>query len=164
VVAPKNAELQAALNKIRLKNRGDFLIFAEEIIGQRASRLVDKYGYVLAFPILSITPSGTTGEVSVWNSTGNNASFVPSKLKMVSKTGEEAYAKFTGGGWCSIDKVVNGMFKPTNQPFKGTEGELRSEKTCNAKVSFAYGKDFVPDYVDYKDNDNNIGRKYLGQR
>jgi hypothetical protein len=164
VVAPKNAELQAALNKVRLKNRGDFLIFAEEIIGQRPSRLVDKYGYVLAFPILSISPTGTTGEVSVWNATGNNVSFSPSKLRLVSKTGNEVYAKFIGGGWCSIDKVINGMFKATQQSFKGSEGELRTEKTCNAKVSFTHGKDFQPEYVDYKDADNNIGRKYFGQK
>jgi hypothetical protein len=164
VVAPKSAELQAALNKVRLKNRGDFLLFAEDIIGQRASRLVDKYGYVVAFPILNISPTGTSGEVSVWNATGNNVAFLPSKLRLVSKTGDEVYAKYAGGGRCFIDKVINGMYKETQQPFKGSEGELRSEKICNAKVSFAHGKDFQPDYVDYKDADNNIGRKYFGQK
>ncbi len=164
VVAPNNPDLKKALNAIRIKNRGTWLIFAEDIIGQKASRMVDKYGYVLAVPILNISPVGTTGEISVWNSTGNNVAFVPGKLKLVSKTGDSTFAKYVGGGWCSIDKVVNGLFKATNVPFKGSEGELRSEKTCNAKFSFSYKKDFIPDYVEYKDNDNNIGRKYLGQK
>ncbi|MCL2284165.1 MAG: hypothetical protein FWC26_12685, partial [Fibromonadales bacterium] len=164
VVAPNNEELKKALNSIRVKNRGTWLIFAEDIIGQRASRMVDKYGYVLAFPILNIGATDVAGEVSVWNSTGNNVAFEPSKLRMVSKSGEEAFAKYVGGGHCTIDKVVNGLFKPTNQPFKGSEGELRSEKTCNAKVSFSFAKGFEPDYVEYKDKDNNIGRKYFGHR
>jgi len=166
VVAPKNAELQNALNAARLKNRADFLIFAEEIIGRRASRLVDKYGYVLAFPILNMSPTGMTAEVSIWNATGNNATFQPGRLKLVSKTGEESTAKYTGGGYCTVDEVDQrtGMFKAANKPFKGTEGELRSEKTCNAKLSFAYGRGFEPDYVDYKDSLSNIGRKYFGKR
>jgi len=166
VVAPNNEQLKKALDAIRVKNRGTFLIFAEDIIGQRASRMVDKYGYVLAFPILSITPAGITGEIQIWNATGNNAVFEPNKLKVISKTGEEAAGKYVGRGYCNIDRVdeKTGMFKSVNQPFKGNEGELRSEKTCNAQIAFAYGKGFEPAYVDYKDNDNNIGRKYFGQR
>ncbi len=164
VVAPNNPDLKKALNAIRVKNRSTWLIFAEDIIGQRASRMVDKYGYVLALPILAISPTGTTGEIAVWNSTGNNVTFAPSKLKLVSKTGDSTFAKYAGGGWCSVDQVVNGLYKATNVPFKGSEGELRSEKTCNAKFSFSYQKDFVPDYVEYKDSDNNIGRKYFGQK
>jgi len=164
VVAPNNPELKKALDAIRVKNRGTWLIFAEDIIGQRASRMVDKFGYVLALPILNISPTSTAGEIAVWNATGNNVTFEPSKLKLVSRTGESTTAKYVGGGWCSIDKVVNGLFKATNVPFKGSEGELRTEKTCNAKFSFTHQKDFVPDYVEYKDSDNNIGRKYFGQR
>jgi len=163
VVAPNNPELKKALSSVRVKNRGTWLIFAEDIIGQRASRMVDKYGYVLAVPILNLSPTGTTGEISVWNSTGNNTVFAPGKLKLFSKTGDSVSAKYVGGGWCSVDKVVGGLFKATNVPFKGSEGELRSEKTCNAKFSFSHQKDFIPEYVEYKDNDNNIGRKYFGQ-
>jgi len=164
VVAPGNADLKKALNKIRLKTRDTFLIFAEEIIGQRASRLVDKYGYVIAFPNISISSTGTTGEVSIWNSTGNNVAFEPGLLKLVSKTGESVSAKYTGGGWCGMDGVVGGQYKESRNPFKGSTGELRTEKTCNAKISFAYSKGFEPDYVDYRDKDNNIGRKYLGYK
>jgi hypothetical protein len=164
VVAPNNPDLKKALDTVRVKNRSTWLIFAEDIIGQRASRLVDKYGYVLAVPILTISPTSTTGEVSVWNATGNNVSFAPNKLKLVSKTGDSTFAKYIGGGSCTIDKVVNGLFKATATPFKGSEGELRSEKTCNAKFSFSYQKNFVPEYVEYKDSDNNIGRKYFGQK
>ncbi len=164
VVAPNNPDLKKALDAIRVKNRGTWLIFAEDIIGRRASRMVDKYGYVLAVPILNISSTGTTGEISVWNATGNNVSFAPSNLKLVSKAGNSVSAKYLGGGWCSVDKVVNGLFKATNVPFKGSEGELRTEKTCNAKFSFSHQKDFVPDYVEYKDSNNNIGRKYFGQR
>jgi hypothetical protein len=164
VVAPNHPELQKALNAVRLKNRDSWLVFAEDIIGKPKSRFVDKYGYVLAFPILSISPAGIAAEVAIWNSTGNNTAFYPSKLKLVSKTGDSTFAKYTGGGWCSIDKVINGMFKATQSPFKGSEGELRSEKTCNAKISFAYKKDFEPDHVDYKDELGNIGRKYFGHK
>ncbi|MDR1811702.1 MAG: hypothetical protein LBQ87_02655 [Candidatus Fibromonas sp.] len=164
VVAPNNPDLKKALDVIRVKNRGIWLIFAETIIGKRPSRMVDKYGYGLALPILNISPTGITGEVSIWNSIGNNVTFSPNKIKLVSKTGDSTFAKYTGGGWCSIDKVVNGVFTPTNVPFKGSEGELRTEKTCNARFSFSYKKDFVPDYVEYKDSDNNIGRKYFGQK
>jgi len=166
VVAPKSPELQNALSAIRVKNRDTFLIFAEELIGQRASRMVDKYGYVLALPILNISPTGIAGEISVWNATGNNVVFDPTRLQLISKSGEAASAKYVGGGWCGIDKVdeKTGMFKSTNVPFKGTQGELRSEKTCNSKISFTYQKDFEPDYVEYKDNDKNIGRKYLGTK
>jgi len=164
VVAPGNSSLKKALDAVRVKNRGTWLIFAEDIIGQKPSRMVDKYGYVLAVPILNITTTGTSGEISVWNATGNNVNFEPDKLKLFSKTGDSVSAKYVGGGWCSVDKVVGGMFKATNVPFKGSEGELRSEKTCNAKIAFSYQKDFIPDYVEYKDKDNNIGRKYFGQK
>jgi len=164
VVAPNNEALQKALSAVRIKNRGTYLIFAEDLIGQRASRMVDKYGYVLAFPIFNAGPTEVKGEVSVWNATGNNMVFEPNRLKLVSKTGDSTFAKYIGGGWCSIDKVIGGLFKATNQPFKGSAGELRSEKTCNAKVSFAFKKGFEPAYVDYRDKDNNVGRKYFGQR
>lgn len=166
VVAPDNENLQKALNAIRIKNRRDFLIFAEEIIGQRASRLVDKYGYVMSFPIINIGATSTTGELAVWNSTGNNVEFDVNKIKMVSIDGKEVSAKYTGGGWCAIEGVdqKTGMFKEEKRTFKGSVGELRSEKTCQAKVSFAYAKGFVPDYIIYQDKDNNVGRKYLGYK
>ena len=160
VVAPKNAALKDALNKIRLKNRGDYLLFAEEIIGQRASRLVDKYGYVMSFPILNIGPTGTTGEIAIWNSTGNNVDFDISAIKMVSTDGRETNAKYTGGGWCFMSDHLGKM----KSPFKGSVGRLLSELSCQAKVSFSYPSGFVPDYIDVKDKDNNIGRKYFGQK
>jgi len=158
VVAPKNAALKAALNKIRLKNRGDYLLFAEEIIGQRASRLVDKYGYVMSFPILSITPTGTTGELAVWNSTGNNVDFDVSTIKMYSTNGQTADAKYVGGGWCFMSDHLGKM----KSQFKGSVGRLLSELSCQAKISFSYPNGFVPDYIEVKDKDNNIGRKYFG--
>ncbi len=158
VVAPKNPALKAALNKIRLKNRGDYLLFAEEIIGQRASRLVDKYGYVMSFPILSIGPTSTTGELAVWNSTGNNVDFDVSTIKMVSTDGQSADAKYVGGGWCFMSDHLGKM----KSQFKGSVGRLLSELSCQAKVSFNYPSGFVPDYIEVKDKDNNIGRKYFG--
>jgi hypothetical protein len=160
VVAPKNAALKEALNKIRIKNRGDYLLFAEEIIGQRASRLVDKYGYVMSFPILSIGPTGTTGEIAIWNSTGNNVDFDVSIIKMVSTDGNEASAKYTGGGWCFMSDHLGKM----KSPFKGSVGRLLSELSCQAKISFSYPNGFVPDYIEVKDKDNNVGRKYFGHK
>jgi hypothetical protein len=167
VVAPNNAELKKALNAIRIKNRGTWLIFAEEIIGQRATRYVDKYGYVIAFPTLNIGPTSTSGEIAVWNAVGNNVPFDVNKIKAVSTSGEEVSVKHTGGGWCGIDGVdkKTGMFKEEKRAFKGSVGELRSEKACNnAKFTFAYKSGFVPDYVEYKDENNNIGRKYFGYK
>jgi hypothetical protein len=158
VVAPKNAALKAALNKIRLKNRGDYLLFAEEIIGQRASRLVDKYGYVMSFPILSIGPASTTGEIAIWNSTGNNVDFDVSAIRIVSTDGKEAPAKYIGGGWCFMSDHLGKM----KSYFKGSVGRLLSELSCQAKISFSYSGGFVPDYIEVKDKDNNIGRKYFG--
>ncbi|MCL2101101.1 MAG: hypothetical protein FWH22_05245 [Fibromonadales bacterium] len=164
VVAPDDADLKKALNAVRLKNRSIWLIFAEDLIGQRASRLVDKYGYVIAFPSLNLGPTGGAGEVAVWNATGNNVAFDVNRLKLVSASGEEVNAKYTGGGWCAVDRVEKGKFVEAKVQFKGSAGELRTEKTCNAKFTFSYPRNFVPDYVDYKDGNNNIGRKYLGQR
>ncbi|MDR0516779.1 MAG: hypothetical protein LBH25_06990 [Fibromonadaceae bacterium] len=158
VLAPKSEDLQKELNKVRMKNRGTYLVFAEEIIGQKPSRLVDKYGYVISFPILSITPTGTTGEIAIWNATGNNMDFDINKLKMVSADGKEVMAKYTGGGWCFMSDHEG---KKKSQ-FKGSVGKLLSENQCQAKVSFSYSGGFVPDYVDIKDQDNNIGRKYFG--
>jgi len=160
VVAPKNAPLKEALNKVRLKNRGDYLLFAEEIIGQRASRLVDKYGYVMSFPILSIGPTSTTGEIAVWNSTGNNVDFDVSTIKMVSTDGKEAPAKYIGGGWCFMSDHLGKM----KSQFKGSVGRLLSELSCQAKVSFTYPSGFIPDYIEVQDKDKNIGRKYFGQK
>jgi hypothetical protein len=37
-----------------------------------------------------------------------------------------------------------------------------NEFQCSVNVSFSYAKDFVPDYIEYKD-EFGIGRKYLGQ-
>ncbi|MDR3002513.1 MAG: hypothetical protein LBU89_14800 [Fibromonadaceae bacterium] len=164
VVAPNDENLKKALNAMRLKNRGTWLIFAEDLIGQPASRLVDKYGYVIAFPSLSLTAAGGAGEIAVWNATGNNVAFDVNRLRLVSTSGEEVSARYTGGGWCAVDRVERGKFVEARVQFKGSVGELRSEKTCNAKLSFTFPRNFVPDYVEYKDANNNIGRKYLGQR
>ncbi|GHV17722.1 hypothetical protein AGMMS49938_18600 [Fibrobacterales bacterium] len=160
VLAPNNADLQKALNKIRLKNRGDYLLFAEEIIGQRPSRYVDKYGYVISFPILNIGATSTTGEIAIWNSIGNNVDFDISQLKMVSTDKQEVNAKYTGGGWCYMSDHTG---KKKSQ-FKGSVGKLLSELSCQAKISFSYPNGFVPDYVDLKDKDGNLGRKYFGYK
>jgi hypothetical protein len=167
VLAPDNEALKKSLNAVRLKNRGTWLIFAEDLIGQRASRLVDKYGYVIAFPTLSLGPTGATGEIAIWNAVGNNVSFDVNKLKVVSTKGEEVSVKHTGGGWCAIDGVdqKTGMYKEEKRAFKGSVGELRTEKACNnAKFSVAYNSGFIPDYMEYVDADKNIGRKYFGQK
>ncbi|MCL2259754.1 MAG: hypothetical protein FWC15_00195 [Fibromonadales bacterium] len=164
VVAPNNEDLKKALDKIRFKNRNTWLIFAAADI--TPSPLVDKYGYVMYFPSINLTPTGATGDIQVWNSTGNNMPFEPNKLKIVSKTGEAVTGKYTGGGYCDIDLVdqKTGMFKPTKQLFKGSVGELRSEKNCYAKIAFTYARGFDPDYVEYTDSLSNIGRKYFGKR
>jgi hypothetical protein len=159
VLTPKNADLQNELNKVRIKNRGMYLIFAEEIIGQKASRLVDKYGYVISFPILNIGSTGTNGEIAIWNATGNNVDFDLSAMKMVSTDGKEASTK-VASGWCFMSDHTGKM----KSQFKGSVGKLLSELSCQAKVSFNYSSGFIPDYVDIKDKDGNIGRKYFGYK
>jgi hypothetical protein len=158
VLAPNNEELQKALNNIRPKNRADFLIFEAAGI-EKPSRLVNKYGYVISFPSISIESTGTTAEVAIWNSTGNNVDFDFSKLKMVSTKGEEVYPKVNSGICYMSDHLGK-----AKGPIKGSVGKLLSELMCLVKLSYSYKSDFVPNYVDYKDENNNIGRKYLGYK
>jgi len=158
VFAPDNEELKKALNGVRLKNRADLLIF--EAVGvEKPSRFVNKYGYILAFPTINITPTGATAEIVVWNSTGNNVDFDFSKLKMVSTKGETVSAK-VGGGSCYMSDHLG----QKKGPLKGTVGKLLSELTCLVNISYSFPNGFIPDYVDYKDGNNNMGRKYLGQK
>jgi len=158
VFAPDNADLKKALNSVRLKNRADLLIF--EAVGvEKPSRFVNKYGYIIAFPSLNIGPTGTTAEVVVWNSTGNNVDFDFSKLRMVSTKGDAVSAK-VGGGSCYMSDHEG----KKKGPLKGSVGKLLSELTCLVNISYSYPNGFIPDYVDYKDNNNNLGRKYLGQK
>jgi hypothetical protein len=158
VFAPDNAELKKTLNNVRLKNRSDLLIF--EAVGiEKPSRFVNKYGYIIAFPSINIGPTGTTAEVVVWNSTGNNVDFDFSKLKMVSTKGETASAK-VGGGSCYMSDHLG----KKKGPLKGSVGKLLSELTCLVNISYSYPNGFIPDYVDYKDANNNLGRKYLGYK
>ncbi len=164
-IAPENADVKAALNKSRLGTRGYFLIFGENI-GERASSRIDKWGYVMAFPTLKMAAGSLAGELQVWASTGNNTEFDVSKVKVVSTDGREAFAKQTGSGWCEAEVVVgkkgDERVEKKKQNFKG-KGKLLNEFQCGVSVSFSFDKDFVPDYVEYKD-EYGIGRKYLGQK
>jgi hypothetical protein len=158
VFAPNNEELKKNLNSVRLKNRADLLIF--EAVGiEKPSRFVNKYGYIIAFPSLNMGPTSTTAEITIWNSTGNNVDFDFSKLKMVSVKGDEVFAK-VGGGNCYMSDHLG----EKKGPIKGSVGKLLSELTCLANISFSYSSGFTPDYVDYKDGNNNMGRKYLGYK
>ena len=75
-------------------------------------------------------------------------------------------AKATGG-WCEAEVLVgkkgDEKIEKKQQKIKpGQKGKLMNEFQCSLNVSFSYGKDFVPDYVEYKD-EYGIGRKFLGQ-
>lgn len=163
-VAPENADVKAALNKSRVSTRGYFLIFGENI-GERASHRIDKYGYVMAFPTLALSAGSLKGELQIWASTGNNTEFDVSKLKMVSTDGREASIKSSSGGWCDAEVVVgkkgDERVEKKRKNFKD-KGKLLNEFQCGVNVVFTYDKDFVPDYVEYKD-EYGVGRKYLGQ-
>ena len=158
-MAPENAEVKAALNKSRKGTRGYFLIFGEQI-GEPVSRRVDKWGYVMA----KIAPGSLSGELQFWASTGNNTELDPSKIKLVSTDGKEVFAK-GNSGWCEAEVLVGKKgqekIEKKKQSFKG-KGKLMNEFQCSVNVSFSYAKDFVPDYIEYKD-EFGIGRKYLGQ-
>ena len=162
-MAPENADVKAALNKSRIGTRGYFLIFGEQI-GEPVNRRIDKWGYVMAFPTIKIAPGSLSGELQFWASTGNNTELDPSKIKLVSTDGQEVFAK-GNSGWCEAEVLVgkkgDEKIEKKKQSFKG-KGKLMNEFQCSVNVSFSYGKGFVPDYVEYKD-EFGIGRKFLGQ-
>ena len=162
-MAPENADVKAALNKSRIGTRGYFLIFGEQI-GEPVNRRIDKWGYVMAFPTIKIAPGSLSGELQFWASTGNNTELDPSKIKLVSTDGQEVFAK-GNSGWCEAEVLVgkkgDEKIEKQKKNFKG-KGKLMNEFQCSVNVSFSYGKGFVPDYVEYKD-EFGIGRKYLGQ-
>lgn len=164
-MAPENADVKAALNKSRKGTRGYFLIFGEQI-GEPVNRRIDKWGYVMAFPTIKIGPTSLSGELQFWASTGNNTELDPSKITLVSTDGKEVVAK-AGSGWCEAEVLVgkkgDEKIEKKKQAIKaGTKGKLMNEFQCSLNVTFSYGKDFVPDYVQYKD-EYGIGRKFLGQ-
>ena len=162
-MAPENADVKAALNKSRIGTRGYFLIFGEQI-GEPVNRRIDKWGYVMAFPTIKIAPGSLSGELQFWASTGNNTELDPSKIKLVSTDGQEVFAK-GNSGWCEAEVLVgkkgDEKIEKQKKNFKG-KGKLMNEFQCPVNVSFSYGKGFVPDYVEYKD-EYGIGRKFLGQ-
>jgi hypothetical protein len=162
-MAPENADVKAALNKSRIGTRGYFLIFGEQI-GEPVNRRIDKWGYVMAFPTIKIAPGSLSGELQFWASTGNNTELDPSKIKLVSTDGQEVFAK-GNSGWCEAEVLVgkkgDEKIEKQKKSFKG-KGKLMNEFQCSVNVSFSYAKDFVPDYIEYKD-EFGIGRKYLGQ-
>lgn len=164
VVAPENEKLKQALNKSRLNTRGYFLIFGENL-GERPSSRVDKWGYVMAFPSIKIASTSLTAELQIWASTGNNTKFVVEEIKLVSLDGKEVSAKQAGSAWCEAEVVVgkkgDEKVEKKKAAFKG-EGKLLNEFQCSANVAFTFPSDFVPDYVEYKD-EMGVGRKYLGQ-
>ena len=164
-MAPENSEVKAALNKSRKGTRGYFLIFGEQI-GEPVNRRIDKWGYVMAFPTLKIAPGSLSGELQFWASTGNNTELDPEKIVLVSTEGKEVVAK-AGSGWCEAEVLVgkkgDEKIEKKKQPIKaGTKGKLMNEFQCSLNVSFTFDKNFVPDYVQYKD-EYGIGRKFLGQ-
>jgi hypothetical protein len=155
VVAPKNEELNKALNAVRLKTRGDFLIFEAAGIEQ-PSRWVNTNGYVMAFPSIAISPTGLKGELQFWGATGNNTDLEVEKIKLVSTDGKEVLATQTAVGWCQASDPEG---KKKDKLDK--KGKLLNESQCSANIAFTYGADFIPDYVEYKDQYGQ-GRKYLG--
>jgi hypothetical protein len=162
-MAPENADVKAALNKSRKGTRGYFLIFGEQI-GEPVSRRVDKWGYVMAMPTLKMAPGSLSAELQFWASTGNNTELDPSKIKLVSTSGEEVFAK-GNSGWCEAEVLVGKKgqekIEKKKQSFKG-KGKLMNEFQCSVNVSFSFPKSFVPDYIEYRDEFGQ-GRKYLGQ-
>jgi hypothetical protein len=163
LVAKNNAELKSEHNKSLITTRPYFLIFGENIPNK--SPLVDRWGYVMAFPTIKIAPTSLTGELQFWASTGNNTDLDPTKIKLVSTKGDSVFAKQVGKGWCDAEVIVgkgqNQKIEKKQKPFTGI-GKLRNEFQCSVNVSFTYSNGFVPDYVEYKDQFG-IGRKYLGQ-
>jgi hypothetical protein len=155
-VAPQNQTLQEALNKVRIRNRGDFLIF--QAVGiDNPSRWVDIYGYILAFHSLTMAPTSLKAELQVWASTGNNADFEVETIRLVSTDGREVLAKQQGVGWCSTSDPEGKKKAPLDK-----KGKLLNEGQCSATINFTFPRGFVPDFVEYKDQYGQ-GRKYIGR-
>ena len=165
-VAPENADVKAALSKSRKNTRGYFLIFGENLPDQTGKHRIDKWSYVMALPTIKITSSSLTGELQFWSSASNNTTLDPAKILLVSTDGKTVANK-PSTGWCEIEaytgKKGHEKLEKKRQNLKpGQTGELRTEFQCSINVSFSFGSDFVPDYIQYKDNVGE-GRKYLGQ-
>ncbi len=164
-IAPTNEEVQTALNKNRKGTRGYFLIFGEQI-GEKISRRIDKYGYVMAMPTIKLNATSLSGEIQFWASTGNNTELDPTKIKLVSADGKEVFATTTGG-WCEKEELVgpknNQKIEKKKKPFKKNEkGKLMNEFQCSANIAFSFPKGFVPDYIEYTDVYGS-GKKFLGK-
>ena len=118
----------------------------------------------MAFPSIKIGATSLSGELQFWASTGNNTELDPALIKLVSVKGDSVFAS-GNKCWCEAEVIVGkkGQEKveKKQKPFTG-KGKLMNEFLCSVNVSFSYPKDFVPDYVEYKDQFG-VGRKYLGQ-
>ncbi|MGL1936982.1 MAG: hypothetical protein OCD01_18290 [Fibrobacterales bacterium] len=138
-VLPANTDIKEVLNRVRLKNRSNFLIFSEDVNGITPSPLVDRNAFVMAFPRLTVGSKSASGELQLWNTSGNNQSFKASDFKLISTEGKSVPGKRVRG---SCEKVNN-------------------ENDCAVVIKWRYENGFTPDYVLAK-KDNAEGRKYLG--
>ena len=161
-IAPDNDEVAAALNESRKATRGEFLDFKEHV-NEPVSSLIDKWGYVIAIPTIKVTSSSLSGELQVLSLIGTATEFAPQNAKVVSTDGREANVK-GNTGWCEQEVLVGKKgeerIEKKQKAFKG-KGKFMVGGKCSLILSATYAKDFVPEYIEYKDSDG-IGRKYLG--
>lgn len=161
-IAPDNDEVAAALNESRKATRGEFLDFKEHV-NEPVSSLIDKWGYVIAIPTIKVTSSSLSGELQVLSLIGTATEFDPQNAKVVSTDGREANVK-GNTGWCEQEVLVGKKgeerIEKKQKAFKG-RGKFMVGGKCSLNLSATYAKDFVPEYIEYKDSDG-IGRKYLG--
>lgn len=158
---PNSEKIKEALNAVRLKNRGDFLIFQAAGI-DRPSPIVEVNSYVMAFPRIKVGPKGITAELQVWNSSGNNIKAQGEDFAVVSVDGKEAKGKQTSVAKCTSPELDEKTFENKENTFKaGQEMLFINEGKCSFNISFSYGSDFVPNYIVLK-NKFGEGRKYLG--
>ena len=139
---PENAELQKALSEVRQKNLYQLLIWSPDVNGVTPSPLIDNNGWVFGFRQgeFKQTDKGLNGFVEIWNSTGNNGKLVESnEFTLVSKDGKSVENKAKIGKGCA---------------------RLDTEKDCTTKLTFSFDSDFVPYYIQLK-NEFGIGKKYL---
>lgn len=139
---PENAQINEALNVVRKKNIHNFLLWSPDINGITPSTLIDKNGWSFAFRggEYKKTPTSLNGFIEIWNFTNNNSKIVDAaEIKLYSVDGK------------SIDN--------TKKPAKACT-RMDSEKDCTTGVSFKYGSDFIPSYIQIK-NGEGQGKKYL---
>ncbi len=153
---PNDASVQEALDNVRKINRHHFLIWSDAVNQVTPDPLIEGIysgDFVMAFRVGEFNASATSlsGAVQIWNSSGNNQLLKSEYLTLVNKEGKEVVNSAPISAACQQTK---------NEMFKSVTPGLEPGVECTTQVSFSFGSDFKPEYMQMKIK-NDLGRKYL---